>query len=128
MHQYAGASKHIPSSIISHFVYTVSLLGWQAGLAEQQLAELLKEHNSKQGRADQRGSAIRKLMRAILTPLGYKPIILLTLVFAFEQFSGIYIIMFYSVTFLEVRIISVKGTDPCMNMYSFKQEIEHSEC
>lgn len=77
---------------------------FQQGLADEHLAELLKEHNSKQGRPDQRGSAISKLLRAMITPVGYKPIILLTLVFALEQFSGIYVIMFYTVTFLKVCI------------------------
>lgn len=40
-----------------------------------------------------------------LRPTGYKPLILLFFLFLIQQFSGIYITLFYAITFLQVRFI-----------------------
>uniref|UniRef100_A0A1B6MQL7 Major facilitator superfamily (MFS) profile domain-containing protein n=1 Tax=Graphocephala atropunctata TaxID=36148 RepID=A0A1B6MQL7_9HEMI len=73
----------------------------KAGLAEQKLEELKKEHNRKQSQGNQKGSSFRRNLRAFLRPTGYKPILLLTTIFIFQQFSGIYITIFYAVTLLK---------------------------
>lgn len=41
-------------------------------------------------------------VKQFLKPTGYKPLIILFGLFFFQQFSGIYITLFYSVTFFEV--------------------------
>lgn len=46
-----------------------------------------------------------KKLKGFLKPTGYKPIILLIGLFFFQQFAGIYITLFYAVTFFEVKII-----------------------
>ncbi|XP_054261516.1 facilitated trehalose transporter Tret1-2 homolog isoform X2 [Macrosteles quadrilineatus] len=73
----------------------------KAGVAEQQLAELLKEHNAKKSLTEQKGSSFGKLVRAFLRPNGYKPLLLLVSIFTFQQFSGIYITIFYAVNFFK---------------------------
>lgn len=81
-------------------------LPFQAGVAEQQLAELLKEHNAKRGQTEQSGSSVMKLLRALSKPNGYKPLILLASIFTFQQFTGIYITIFYAVNFFKVSFVS----------------------
>jgi len=73
----------------------------KAGVAEQQLAELLKEHNNKKDQTVQRGSSIGRLLRALVKPNGFKPLLLLAFIFFFQQFSGIYITIFYAVSFFK---------------------------
>lgn len=43
-----------------------------------------------------------KTIREFLKPTGYKPMIVLFFLFLIQQFSGIYITLFYAVTFFEV--------------------------
>uniref|UniRef100_A0A1B6K8I2 Major facilitator superfamily (MFS) profile domain-containing protein n=1 Tax=Graphocephala atropunctata TaxID=36148 RepID=A0A1B6K8I2_9HEMI len=71
------------------------------GMAELQLAEMVKEYNIRQGQPGQQGSALGKLLRGMLRPTGYKPFVILTFIFVFQQFAGIYITIFYAVTFFE---------------------------
>uniref|UniRef100_A0A1B6G1J5 Major facilitator superfamily (MFS) profile domain-containing protein n=1 Tax=Cuerna arida TaxID=1464854 RepID=A0A1B6G1J5_9HEMI len=71
------------------------------GMAELQLAEMVKEHNCRQDQPGQRGSALGKLLRGMARPTGYKPFVILTSIFAFQQCAGIYITIFYAVTFFE---------------------------
>lgn len=48
----------------------------------------------------------------LFRPTGYKPMILLFFFFLIQQFSGIYITLFYAVTFLEVRMSTRKMHNP----------------
>uniref|UniRef100_A0A1B6LRS5 Major facilitator superfamily (MFS) profile domain-containing protein n=1 Tax=Graphocephala atropunctata TaxID=36148 RepID=A0A1B6LRS5_9HEMI len=76
----------------------------KAGVAEQMLAELLKEHNAKKGQTGQtvqQGSSVARLLKALIRPNGYKPFLLLIFIYFFQQFSGIYITIFYAVSFFE---------------------------
>lgn len=41
-------------------------------------------------------------------PTGYKPMIILFFLFLIQQFSGIYITLFYAVTFMQVKRISAE--------------------
>ncbi|KAF5284710.1 hypothetical protein FQR65_LT13446 [Abscondita terminalis] len=71
--------------------------------AEMQLAYLQKEHMlKKEQEAQVLGSdgSKRKLMM-FFQPTGYKPLLILTGLFFFQQFSGIYITLFYAVTFFK---------------------------
>uniref|UniRef100_A0A1B6F4Y1 Major facilitator superfamily (MFS) profile domain-containing protein n=1 Tax=Cuerna arida TaxID=1464854 RepID=A0A1B6F4Y1_9HEMI len=73
----------------------------KAGSAEQKLEELLKEHNRKLSHGNQNRPSFGRQLRAFLRPTGYKPSLLLTLIFIFQQFSGIYVTIFYAVTLLK---------------------------
>uniref|UniRef100_A0A6P7F983 Facilitated trehalose transporter Tret1-2 homolog isoform X1 n=1 Tax=Diabrotica virgifera virgifera TaxID=50390 RepID=A0A6P7F983_DIAVI len=71
-------------------------------LAELHLQLLQKEHQKKlqaQARRNSLGSI--SILKEFLKPTGYKPMLLLTGMYFFQMFSGIYITLFYSVTFLE---------------------------
>ncbi|CAD6233299.1 GSCOCG00007118001-RA-CDS [Cotesia congregata] len=73
--------------------------------AEQAFTTIMKENEIKlsEQRRSKRGSLSTKL-RAFLKPTGWKPMIILIIFFLFQQFSGIYITLFYAVTwFQEVK-------------------------
>lgn len=61
---------------------------------EKAIAEKLKDVNSD-------GSQKSKYA-GFLKPTGYKPLLILFFLFVIQQFSGIYITLFFSVTFLQV--------------------------
>ncbi|KAK9875929.1 hypothetical protein WA026_011033 [Henosepilachna vigintioctopunctata] len=66
-------------------------------LAEMQLAVLQKEHQKKVESDALQGAGVGTKMKNFLKPTGYKPLIVLIGLFFFQQFSGIYITLFYSV-------------------------------
>ncbi|XP_046658615.1 facilitated trehalose transporter Tret1-like isoform X1 [Homalodisca vitripennis] len=78
----------------------------KTGLAEQRLEELVQEHRRKQRQANQTGSGFG-VFRGFIKPTGYKPALLLSAVFTFQQFTGIYITIYYSVSFLKTVGTSV---------------------
>uniref|UniRef100_A0A1B6M1C0 Major facilitator superfamily (MFS) profile domain-containing protein n=1 Tax=Graphocephala atropunctata TaxID=36148 RepID=A0A1B6M1C0_9HEMI len=70
------------------------------GLADQRLEELVQEHKMKQRLANQRSSGLG-VLQGFTKPTGYKPVFLLAAIFTFQQLSGLYITIFYSITFLK---------------------------
>ncbi|XP_072383261.1 facilitated trehalose transporter Tret1-like [Diabrotica undecimpunctata] len=69
-------------------------------LAELQLHALQKEHQAKleeQARIGDSGAMSK--VKEFFKPTGYKPLLILTGLFFFQQFAGIYITLFYSVNF-----------------------------
>ena len=40
-----------------------------------------------------------------MKPTGYKPMVVLFFLFLIQQFSGIYITLFYAVTYFEVSVV-----------------------
>ncbi|CAG9772328.1 unnamed protein product [Ceutorhynchus assimilis] len=70
-------------------------------LAELQLHLLQKEHEIKLEEASRKGTGFMVKVKKFIKPTGYKPLIILFGLFFFQQFSGIYITLFYSVTFFE---------------------------
>lgn len=69
-------------------------------LAELQLHALQKEHQKKlEAQAKKGDSGGMAKLKEFFKPTGYKPLLLLTGLFFFQQFAGIYITLFYSVTF-----------------------------
>jgi len=65
-----------------------------------------KESQSENPEEKQRRCKAGKSVAAFLTallmqPSGYKPFIIIIMLFVFQQFSGLYIVMLYSVTFLQ---------------------------
>ncbi|KAG5886187.1 hypothetical protein JTB14_036055 [Gonioctena quinquepunctata] len=71
-------------------------------LAELHLNLLQKEHQAKLEEQEKKGDfgAKAKIME-FFKPTGYKPMLIICGLFFFQQFSGIYITLFYSVTFFE---------------------------
>lgn len=63
---------------------------------EKRLTENMKHVNGK-GQQQSKWAGFKK-------PTGYKPLTILFFLFLIQQFSGIYITLFFSVTFLQVRI------------------------
>lgn len=72
----------------------------EEGIPEKQLASAQKEHNSKKTSGVE-PSVLVKLFRGFKKPTGYKPLFILVMLFFFQQYSGIYITIFYAVTFFE---------------------------
>ncbi|KAL3270533.1 hypothetical protein HHI36_021071 [Cryptolaemus montrouzieri] len=69
-------------------------------LAETQF-EQLREANNKKKAANQNKAGVMVVLRAFLKPTGYKPFLILIGLFVFQQLSGIYITLFYSVEFFQ---------------------------
>lgn len=67
-----------------------------------QLTALRKEHDKR--KSEQTDSNRINKIKAFLKPTGYKPLGILFGLFFFQQFSGIYITLFYAVTFFEVFV------------------------
>ncbi|KAH1003338.1 hypothetical protein HUJ05_011262 [Dendroctonus ponderosae] len=101
-------------------------------LAELQLHLLQREHQIKQEEALKNGTGFLVKVRQFLRPTGYKPLIILFGLFFCQQFSGIYITLFYSVTFLEsigsstnpylasIMICTVRFIMSCINTYMLR--------
>ena len=70
--------------------------------ADAQFTTIMKENEIKlsEQRKSKHGSAAAKL-RGFLKPTGWKPMLILFLFFFFQQFSGIYITLFYAVTWFQ---------------------------
>lgn len=70
--------------------------------AEAQYITIVKENEIKlsEQRKSKHGGISTKL-RGFLKPTGWKPITILFLLFSFQQFSGIYITLFYAVTWFQ---------------------------
>ncbi|XP_020281335.1 facilitated trehalose transporter Tret1-like [Pseudomyrmex gracilis] len=69
---------------------------------EAQFTTIMKENEIKlsEQRRSKHGNASSKL-RGFLKPTGWKPMSILFLLFSFQQFSGIYITLFYAVTWFQ---------------------------
>ena len=62
----------------------------------------ITENDKKVGRNGKRQSDFIRKWSGFLKPTGYKPLTILFFLFLIQQFSGIYITLFFSVTFLQV--------------------------
>ncbi|XP_076756305.1 facilitated trehalose transporter Tret1-2 homolog [Xylocopa sonorina] len=70
--------------------------------AEAQLNTLVKEMEIKSSeRRRSKHSGLSQKCREFLKPTGWKPMTILFLFFTFQQFSGIYITLFYAVTWFQ---------------------------
>ncbi|XP_058824533.1 facilitated trehalose transporter Tret1-like isoform X2 [Topomyia yanbarensis] len=70
-------------------------------LSEMHLNALLKEREAKIQEAEKTIGANKSKFRGFLKPTGYKPMIILFWFFLIQQFSGIYITLFFAVTFIK---------------------------
>lgn len=73
--------------------------------AELAFTTIIKENEirrSEERRSKHGGSGgLTSKLYALLKPTGWKPMLILFLLFLFQQFSGIYITLFYAVTWFE---------------------------
>lgn len=76
-------------------------------LADMHLRELIRENEkriSEKMEISSKNEMVKKSKWAeFKKPTGYKPLIILVFLFFIQQYSGIYITLFYSVTFLQVN-------------------------
>uniref|UniRef100_A0A0A9YXN9 Facilitated trehalose transporter Tret1-2 n=1 Tax=Lygus hesperus TaxID=30085 RepID=A0A0A9YXN9_LYGHE len=72
----------------------------QEALAERQIVILEKEISSKRKTGPQ-DPVIKRFVKGFGNPTGYKPLFILIFLFFFQQFAGIYITIFYAVTFFQ---------------------------
>lgn len=70
-------------------------------LSEMHLNALLKEREAKLREAERSLGNNKSKFRGFLKPTGYKPMIILFWFFLIQQFSGIYITLFFAVTFIQ---------------------------
>ncbi|KAG8307782.1 hypothetical protein J6590_013479 [Homalodisca vitripennis] len=77
------------------------ILYQKENIAEQQLEKLIKELNKKQRQEYQSSSAFWTLIQGLTKPTGYKPALLLIVIFILQQFSGITVTIYYSVSFFQ---------------------------
>ncbi|XP_023247645.1 facilitated trehalose transporter Tret1-like, partial [Copidosoma floridanum] len=71
--------------------------------AEAAYTTIVKENEIKlsEQRRSKHGAGNASKLRALLRPTGWKPMLILFLLFSFQQFSGIYVTLFYAVTWFE---------------------------
>ncbi|KAF2882017.1 hypothetical protein ILUMI_24165 [Ignelater luminosus] len=67
--------------------------------AEMKLAALQKEHALKCDESQTTDTVQR--LKVFLQPVGYKPFLILSGLFIFQQFAGVYVVLFYGVTFFQ---------------------------
>lgn len=72
-----------------------------------QLAALQKEHENKM--TEQKNQDFTTRIKGFTKPTGYKPLLILMGLFFFQQFSGIYITLFYAVTFFDVSMQNLQN-------------------
>lgn len=70
-------------------------------------AEQEKKKEEQEKQKNQKG--IKFIMGEFAKPTGWKPLVILTGLFFFQHFSGIYITMFYSISFIEEAGSSING-------------------
>lgn len=109
-------------------------------LHEMHLKILIREHEarvhekmrsaSKQSFSEiieKKGCMDSKTMVEFRKPSGYKPMAILFGLFLIQQFSGIYITLFYAVTFFEVMVL-VLISRACSNLYKFAGDRNRNKC
>lgn len=74
------------------------------------LAALVREKEQREAKAMKSAKAdsnaknkFRQTLEAFMQPTGYKPLIVLFWLFLIQQYSGIYITLFFAVTFFQVQ-------------------------
>ncbi|XP_024944407.1 facilitated trehalose transporter Tret1 isoform X2 [Cephus cinctus] len=95
-----GRTEEAKASV--EWFYRLDTKSGKASAADAHFNSLMKENEIKRSeqRRSNRGNFSQKL-RAFAKPTGWKPIFILFLFFFFQQFSGIYITLFYAVTWFQ---------------------------
>lgn len=69
---------------------------------EKELKALIKDRDEKREEAKGQTS-LRTTFSGLLKPTGYKPLIIMIILFTFQQYTGVYITTFYAVQFFKVK-------------------------
>ncbi|GLH06724.1 Uncharacterized protein GBIM_12179 [Gryllus bimaculatus] len=85
------------------------LTGKQAAAVKQQVASMVKSQDVRAAPAN----TMRVRLDTFLQPCGYKPLLILFGLFLIQQFSGIYITLFYAVNFFKVGLSVYCATCCC---------------
>lgn len=104
IHKYQKPPKGVIISYQSKSLTNQLFILQQETFAELQY-KLLQEEQEKKKEEQQRlqnKRGFKFILGEFLKPTGWKPLVILTGLFFFQHFSGIYITMFYSITFIQV--------------------------
>lgn len=113
-------AKHLWFSC--NFSFSLSLVTQSQSLADMHLSSLQREKESRFRKNIPKNFSVTSFTipmqtdgdsygeskwAGFLRPTGYKPMIVLFFLFLIQQFSGIYITLFYAVTFMQVSCATV---------------------
>lgn len=85
-------------------------------LADMHLRVLIRENEKRIADNTQASGKQQSKWAGFKKPTGYKPLIILFFLFLIQQFSGIYITLFFSVTFLQVSVLTLLCDLLCMSL------------
>lgn len=105
IHKYQKPPREVVTRVTNHHHRLTKLLMFQQETFAELQYKLLQEEQEKKKEEQQRlknQRGIRFVLGEFTKPTGWKPLVILTGLFFFQHFSGIYITMFYSITFIQV--------------------------
>jgi len=82
--------------------YQVNMIHFQEILPERQLAWLIQRHKYAESALQKKEPWYVPLIDLFRLPIGYKPLIIQTLIFFAQNFAGVYITLFFAATFFQV--------------------------
>uniref|UniRef100_A0A8D8ZHF9 Facilitated trehalose transporter Tret1 n=2 Tax=Cacopsylla melanoneura TaxID=428564 RepID=A0A8D8ZHF9_9HEMI len=80
----------------------------RGGVADKRFDDLEQNILSKQQKHSE--TSLARVLKAYFSPAGYKPLLILMVLFTFQQLSGIYITISYAVTFFEDVSVEINGS------------------
>lgn len=80
----------------------------RGGVADKRFDDLEENILMKQRKHSE--TSVRRVMKAYFSPAGYKPLLILIVLFTFQQLSGIYITISYAVNFFEDVSVEINGS------------------
>lgn len=97
---YKGRMKEAQDSLNWLHKYQPNPMGKAQTYAELEFQALKKKQDEKDVlRNDKR--SVKDIIREFKKPTGYRPVLIMIPLFFFQQFSGIYVTMFYAITFIQ---------------------------
>ncbi|CAG9854457.1 unnamed protein product [Phyllotreta striolata] len=103
-----GRVKEAKNSLNWLHKYQPPIPGKDETFADIQFKLLKKEQEENSEKSKNKGT-VMDIAKEFLKPTGYKPLIILLPLFFCQHFSGVYITMFYSITFIEEAGTNVSG-------------------
>jgi facilitated trehalose transporter len=95
-----GRNEQAKKALVWFNKYQPLIQNGNQTFAQLQFEYLVKEHEEKEKSRLNSGGLSAKI-KEFFKPTGYKPLLILLGLFVFQQFSGIYITLFYSITFFK---------------------------
>ncbi|XP_056647701.1 facilitated trehalose transporter Tret1-like [Diorhabda sublineata] len=97
---YKGKLKEAKKSLTWFHKYQPNPLGKKETYAELEFKALKKKQDEKDVLRKEKKS-VKDIIREFRKPTGYRPVLIMIPLFFFQQFSGIYVTMFYAITFIQ---------------------------